>query len=242
LTRDRTSAGIVAVEPNSLAAIDPETNRVVAEIPVGARPASVVFANGALWVANLDDNSVSRIDTKTRRVVRTIATGTAPSDLAGAGGAVWAIGGERGVVLRIDPAFNEVVGRIKTVKFGTVLTAASATGAIAATRNAVWAVSGGFFSTPRLFQQRQLRTSTRAERTTACRGRRSAEPVASDRVGLSGRTSGRERREIRVRHGLLQQPGRRHDRLLRTNPPHLHALGHRHAPPLAPRAMNRARA
>ena len=150
VTRDRTSAGIVSVEPNSLAAIDPETNRIVAEIPVGARPASVVFASGALWVANLDDDNVMRIDPKTRRVVRTIATGIAASGLAGGAGAVWAIGGERGVVLRIDPVFNEVVNRINTVKVGTLLTAAPATGAIAATARAVWAISGGFFSTPRL--------------------------------------------------------------------------------------------
>jgi len=150
VTRNRTSAGIVSVEPNSLAAIDPETNRIVAEIPVGVRPASVVFASGALWVANLDDDNVMRIDPKTGRLVRTITTGIAASGLAGGAGAVWAIGGERGVVLRIDPVFNEVVKRINTVKFGTLLTAAPATGAIAATARAVWAISGGFFSTPRL--------------------------------------------------------------------------------------------
>ena len=150
VTRNRTSAGIVSVEPNSLAAIDPETSRIVAEIPVGARPASVVFASGALWVENLDDDNVMRIDPKVRRVVRTIATGIAASGLAGGAGVVWAIGGERGVVLRIDPVFNEVVKRINTVKFGTLLTAAPATGAIAATARAVWAISGGFFSTPRL--------------------------------------------------------------------------------------------
>jgi YVTN family beta-propeller protein len=152
VTRDRTSAGIVSVAPNSLAAIDPETNRVVAQIPVGARPASVLFAHGSLWVANLDDDTVMRIDPSARRIVRTIATGTVPSGLAGGGGALWAIGGERGVVLRIDPAFNHVVDRIPTVEVGTLLTSAPATGAVAATTNTVWAVSGGFFSTPRLFR------------------------------------------------------------------------------------------
>jgi YVTN family beta-propeller protein len=151
VTRDRASAEIVSVEPNSLAAIDPETNRIVAAIPVGARPASVVSAGGALWVANVDDDNVMRIDPKARRIVRTIATGIAASDLAAGAGAVWAIGGARGVVLRIDPVFNEVVGRrIKTVKVGTLLASAPATGAVAATANAVWALSGGFFSTPRL--------------------------------------------------------------------------------------------
>ncbi|MBA3428318.1 MAG: winged helix-turn-helix domain-containing protein [Actinobacteria bacterium] len=151
VTRDRTSAGIVSVGPNSLAAIDPETNRVVAEIPVGARPTSVVFAEGSLWVANLDDETVSRIDPKARRVVRNIPTGSAPIGLAGGGEAVWAIG-ERGVVLRIDPAFNEVVGRIPTVKAGTIAGGVRNAGAVAATRDGVWAISGGAGSTPTLFR------------------------------------------------------------------------------------------
>jgi DNA-binding SARP family transcriptional activator len=50
LTRDRASAGLASVGPNTLAAIDPGTNRLVSEIPVGARPASVAEADGSLWV------------------------------------------------------------------------------------------------------------------------------------------------------------------------------------------------
>jgi len=150
LTRDRTSAGIVSVLPNSLVAIDPETNRVTAEIPVGARPASVVFADGALWVANLDDETVMRIDPKARRIVRTIPTPVAPSALAAGAGAVWTIGGAGGAVLRIDPVFKDVGDPIQTVKVGTLLGGAPATEAVAATNDAVWAVSGGVLSTPRL--------------------------------------------------------------------------------------------
>jgi YVTN family beta-propeller protein len=152
VTRDRPSARIVSVAPNSLAEIDPATNRIVADIPVGARPASAVFAHDALWVANLDDETVSRVDPETKRVVRTIATGTAASGLAAGDGAVWAIGGKRGVVLRIDPTFNTVVDRIETVEVGSLLGGAPATGAVTTTSNAVWAVSGGLLSTPRLFR------------------------------------------------------------------------------------------
>ena len=151
VTRDRTSAGIVSVGPNSLVAIDPETNRVVAEIPVGTRPESVTFARGHLWVANLDDDTVSRVDPKAGRVVRTIPTGTAPKALAEGHDAVWAIGGD-GVILRIDPVFNKVVARIPTVKAGTLLKVAPVTGGVAATADAVWAIAGGYLSTPRLFR------------------------------------------------------------------------------------------
>ncbi len=96
----------------------PETNRVVAEIPVGSRPTSVVFAEGSLWVANLDDETVSRIDPNARRVFRSIPTGSTDWSRGRRRSSV-AIG-ERGVVLRLDPAFSEVVGRIPTVKAGTI--------------------------------------------------------------------------------------------------------------------------
>lgn len=150
-TRDRTSAGLVAVPPNSLAAIDPETNDVVAAVPVGIRPASVLFAHGALWVANVDDDTVLRLDPATKRVVKTIATGTAPGGLAGTRDAVWAIAAD-GVVLRIDPEVNEVVARIPTVEVGSLPGSSAAGVSVAATGNAVWAVSGGHFSVPEVFR------------------------------------------------------------------------------------------
>ena len=59
-----TGGGVVTVRvaPNSVAAIDPHTNRVVAQVAVGARPAGIAFGSGSLWVANLDDQTVSRVD------------------------------------------------------------------------------------------------------------------------------------------------------------------------------------
>jgi YVTN family beta-propeller protein len=151
MTRDRPSARIVSVAPNSLAEIDPATNRIVADIPVGARPASVVFANGALWVANLDDRTVQRVDPAASRVLRAIPVGSEPRGLVGGHGAVWAIGGE-GVVRRIDPGFNEVTDRIRTIGVGTLLGGVRMAGAVAATDDAVWAISGGAGSAPRLFR------------------------------------------------------------------------------------------
>lgn len=151
LTRDRTSAGIVEVGPNSLAAIDPGTNEVVSAIPVGTKPASVVSYHGSLWVANLDDETVSRVDAEAGRVVGTIPTGTAPLSLAAGHGAIWAIG-EDGIVLRINPAFNKVGSRIPTIEPGTLLTVAPATEALAATADAVWAISGGYVAAPRIYR------------------------------------------------------------------------------------------
>ena len=45
---------------NSLGIIDPETNQLVDEIPVGAQPAGIAYEHGALWIANLEDEDLAR--------------------------------------------------------------------------------------------------------------------------------------------------------------------------------------
>jgi YVTN family beta-propeller protein len=62
----------VRVAPNSVAAIDPHTNRVVEQVAVGTRPAGIASGSGSLWVANLDDQTVSRVDPKTLQTLRAI--------------------------------------------------------------------------------------------------------------------------------------------------------------------------
>ncbi len=148
-TRERPSAGLASLAADSLGMIDPTTNRVIAEIPVGARPAGIAYARGALWVANLDDGTVSRVDPNGHRVVRAVTIGTAPAALAAGGGAVWAIAAD-GILRRIDPTFNTVSRRIPTVVPNSLLTAAPAVPAVAVDGDAVWTATGGFFSRPRI--------------------------------------------------------------------------------------------
>ena len=72
------SGGSVStVAANSLAVIDPDSNKVVESVGnVGARPASIVYGSGSVWVANLDDATVSRVDPATYRVTRSLPIGT----------------------------------------------------------------------------------------------------------------------------------------------------------------------
>ncbi|HYT52469.1 MAG TPA: ABC transporter substrate-binding protein [Gaiellaceae bacterium] len=98
---------------NALGIIDPGSNRIVGEVPVGARPAALVSGSGALWVADLDDRTVSRVDPRTRRRVRTIPIHDAPSGLAASSAGVWAVGAGlehpfATVIRRIDPRVNEI--------------------------------------------------------------------------------------------------------------------------------------
>jgi YVTN family beta-propeller protein len=103
--------GVIIAPPNSVAVIDPSSNRVVAAVPVGLRPIALAAGEDALWVVNDGDHTVSRIEPKTRKVVRTIAIpGTAPlGGIAAGAGAVWLVTGYQTLSLvRISPGYDAV--------------------------------------------------------------------------------------------------------------------------------------
>jgi YVTN family beta-propeller protein len=95
----------VSVEPNSLAVIDPDSNKIVDSVSVGIRPGAVAVGEGAVWVANTEDETISRINSQTRRVDRTLSLGAYPSDVAVGLGAVWIPHGLVSTVTRLDPKF-----------------------------------------------------------------------------------------------------------------------------------------
>jgi len=95
----------VTVEPNSVAAVDPETGRVEASVPIGGHPVEIAVGEGAVWVANPDQQTLVRIDPKTRAVT-SIGLGTDVADVAVGFGSVWVAGGNGETVTRIDPKQN----------------------------------------------------------------------------------------------------------------------------------------
>jgi DNA-binding SARP family transcriptional activator/DNA-binding beta-propeller fold protein YncE len=84
--------GLAAVAGNSLAAIDPDGNRIVAAVPLGSTPTSVAFGAGAVWALNADDETIARIDPQTQRV-RTVGIASTPTDLAAGRGLLWVASG-----------------------------------------------------------------------------------------------------------------------------------------------------
>ena len=125
------------VVPNSVAVIDTNTNRVVGQVAVGARPSAIAFGSGSLWVANLDDQTVSRVDPTSLRTLRTIPVGAAPTGVAIAGGGVWVVGSSPTnsyvSATRIDPQFDALG---TTVRIGNVVPGSP--GAIAGQPDALW--------------------------------------------------------------------------------------------------------
>jgi YVTN family beta-propeller protein len=124
------------VAANSVAVIDPGSNDVVASVPVGVRPASVVTGEGAIWVANVDDRTMSRIDPASRTVVGNSPLQATPTGLAVAHHSVWIANGLLGTVSRFDPTVNAVSATIPDVA------ARASSGSIAFGDGSVWFASG----------------------------------------------------------------------------------------------------
>jgi YVTN family beta-propeller protein len=95
---------------DSVAVIDPGTDTIVGEIPVGGRPSAPAVGDGSVWVGNRDDNTLLRIDPKSLDVIRTIGLGVAPTDVEVGAGSVWVL--SNWALIRVDPAINEVVDTV----------------------------------------------------------------------------------------------------------------------------------
>jgi YVTN family beta-propeller protein len=106
------SPGLGSAAENAVALIEADTNRLVADVPVGNGPTSIAAASDAVWVTNAQDDSVARIDPRSSTVVDQIPLGNAPSGIAVGAGAVWVASSPEGTVSRIDPQTNTVVDRI----------------------------------------------------------------------------------------------------------------------------------
>jgi YVTN family beta-propeller protein len=128
--------GSANVAPNSVAVIDPASNKVVGSVPVGVRPSAVTVGGGAVWVANLEDETLSRLDPITLTVQRTISLPATPTGVAAGAGAVWVAHGLVGTVTRVDPGLNAPTDTLEA-SFN------SHAGTVAVGAEGVWAAFGG---------------------------------------------------------------------------------------------------
>jgi DNA-binding SARP family transcriptional activator/streptogramin lyase len=109
------SGGAVDVVPNSIAVVDTEHGKLVADVPLGGRPVDIAVGDDAVWATNADDGTLSRIDPDRRRVVKTIGLGADVNYVDIGFGSVWVAGGNDETLFRIDPERNAVEA---TLRFG----------------------------------------------------------------------------------------------------------------------------
>lgn len=104
---------------DSLARIDPETEKVVATIPLGHQGSSVAATDDVVWVTAPDDGLLIRVDPASNQVAAEVTGLEAPNFVAAGEEGVWVLSGtnsERsggdGSVTRIDSETNTVASTI----------------------------------------------------------------------------------------------------------------------------------
>jgi YVTN family beta-propeller protein len=139
LARSREESGLGEVSPNHVGVIDPATDRVVAEIPVGIRPGPIAAGEGTVWVGNLQDRSLTRIDVRRRTPAGTIPLDNlTPTGIDVGLGGVWVAHGLTGQLSVVDPQFGRVTHTLDVAAQGL----SGASGAVAVGDGAVWATYG----------------------------------------------------------------------------------------------------
>jgi YVTN family beta-propeller protein len=139
LLRSGSGGGLAVIQANHLGVIDPQTNEIVTEVPVGIRPGPVAVGAGSVWVGNLEDRTLTRIDPAEQAAAATISLeGRTPTGIAVGLGAVWVAHGLRGQVSRVDPQFGQVTR--STSVGGTAF--GSPNGSVALDARSVWVVFG----------------------------------------------------------------------------------------------------
>ena len=105
-------AALASAGPNALAAIDPKTSRLVADIPVPNAPAGIAVDGASVWVVVPEDHAVSRIDAERGLVVQTTPVGQGPSGIAVSGESVWVVNSLGATISRISTETNQEVQTI----------------------------------------------------------------------------------------------------------------------------------
>lgn len=115
------SSGLSTIGATSVGVIDPKTNTLADEIPLGFKSNMIAAGEGHVWVVDPNGSTLTKIDPRTRKIVRTIGisvgAGTVPFGLAVGRGSVWltVLRGDRQVVLQLGPDVGELR---RTIPFG----------------------------------------------------------------------------------------------------------------------------
>jgi YVTN family beta-propeller protein len=110
---------------NTIVRIDLLTSQIVATIPVGKGPVSVLVAANSVWVANDAEGTVSRVNPQTNRVETTIPVGRNPTALAEGRDIIWVANAGDATVSRIDTRTNALIGAPVAVGRGPAFLALS---------------------------------------------------------------------------------------------------------------------
>jgi YVTN family beta-propeller protein len=145
LTSGAGAESLTRVARNSVGVIDPKTNRIVAQIPVGPAPTRLALAGNSLWVANTEGRTISRLDAEKRIALREIPVPESPVGVAADAGGAWVVYPESRQSAAARGAF--VDGRFNDVTKTVILNRAfQGSDAVAVGAGGAWFSDYGFVS------------------------------------------------------------------------------------------------
>ena len=112
--RGGSSSRPLLAPPNSVAVIDPRTNRVEADVVVADGPAGIAVWGDDVWVMHPGLRTLSLLSRANLNVLGAVGLGGVPSDLLADRQGAWISDGSAGTVTLIDPASLAVKATIKT--------------------------------------------------------------------------------------------------------------------------------
>jgi virginiamycin B lyase len=123
---------------STLARIDPENNKIVAQLRFQSKCTSLTFAEAALWALCPVEDRLYRVNPETAVVEKHVDLSANPRAVVFGENSLWALCLKDGKIERIDPKTNKVT---KTIELEV---AGSAGGGIAFGGGAVWVTLDGF--------------------------------------------------------------------------------------------------
>ena len=106
------AGGVWVVGSNSIATrVDPQTDKVVATIPVARDPTGIAIGAGSLWVSGRNSYTITRISATSSKITAKISTPEPARYVAVGAGAVWAVSNETPVLWRINTAQTRCLAR-----------------------------------------------------------------------------------------------------------------------------------
>jgi virginiamycin B lyase len=86
----------------TLSRIDPQTNTVIASIPLPSGSYCPVFADNFIWVTSFDRNVLTKVDPASNSAIVQIRVGKRPRFAAAGAGAVWTLNQGDGTISRVN--------------------------------------------------------------------------------------------------------------------------------------------
>jgi hypothetical protein len=131
------SVWLVTLPAGDLVRINPQSNKIVANIPLPKGSFNPIFAGDSIWVSSNDGNALVRVDPTTNKVAGSTPIGAKPRFLAAGEGSVWVLNQGDGSVSRVDATTGKLLATISAGIPGLG-------GEIAYGGGAVWATVFGF--------------------------------------------------------------------------------------------------